>query len=111
MLQQALQKLQAEITGNPKNSYVQAVGGFLIKHVQSNPKNAALFIAEGKTIAGSLEAMKTEAQKKKSGNVGVLTDEEGFNIVLKYYGVKVPETVPPQATAASFDASLDDLLE
>lgn len=108
MLQQALQKLQAEITGNSKNGYVQAVGGFLIKHVQENPETSKLIMNPDKTIAGSLESMRAEAQKNKTGNVGVLSDEEGFKIVLKYYGVQLPEAAP---VTSSFDASLDDLLE
>ena len=112
MLQQALQKLTAEIAAvDKKNKYVPVVGGFLINHVRNNPEHAELILTEGKTIAGSLNAMQAEASKFVVNQCGVLSDEEGFNIVLKYYGVNVPEVAPAIATqAANFDLSLDDLL-
>jgi hypothetical protein len=113
MLQQALQKLQTEIGSvDKKNKYVPVVGGFLINHVRNNPEHASLILVDGKTVSGSLEAMKAEAKKQASDGVGVLTDEEGFNVVLKYFGVDVPDPVAPEPepTARNFNVSLDDLL-
>lgn len=108
MIQQAMQKIQAEIAEKPNDKYVQVVGGFLINHVRSNPQDAELIMTDGKTIAGSLNAMREEARKHQSGGVGVLTDEEGFAIVLKYFGVNVSEK--KQDPAADFNVSLEDLL-
>lgn len=109
-MKEALTKLQVEITTNSKNKYVQVVGGFLINHVRNNPEDAQLIMAEGKTIVGSLEAMKAEGKKNQSNGVGVLTDQEGFAVVLKYFGVKVPEVEPTPTPPAEFNVSLDDLL-
>ncbi|MFX3635429.1 MAG: hypothetical protein ACE3L7_04020 [Candidatus Pristimantibacillus sp.] len=113
MLQNALQKLSTEVgSADKKNKFVPVVGGFLINHVRENPEHAALIMADGKSIAGSLEAMKNEAKKQAVNGFGMLTDEEGFNVVLQYYGIDVPETpkmenIPP---AVNFNIALEDLL-
>ncbi|MNI25923.1 hypothetical protein D3C73_796020 [compost metagenome] len=111
MLQQALQKIGTEISAEKKNKYLPAVGSFLINHLRNNPQDANKIMTEGKTIAGSLNAMKDEAKKNQDNGIGMLADEEAFNIVLKYYGVPVAE--PERGTiakAVNFDISLDDLM-
>lgn len=117
MLQQALQKIQAELAEKPKDKYVQVIGSFLMDHVRNHPDHAPFILVEGKSIAGSLNAMKEEARKNQSNGVGVLTDEEGFAIVLKYFAIeaaKEPAAVVVSAaispTVPTFEATLDDLL-
>lgn len=109
MLKEALEKLQVEITAHPKNKYAAVVGGFMMDRIRDHPEDAEKVMVEGKTIAGSLDAMKAEAKKNQANGVGVLTDEEGFAIVLGYYGIIRPQ---PEAIPAprSFDVTLDDLL-
>ena len=58
--------------------------------------------------------MQKEAQKKKVGNTAMFTPQEGFNIVLQYFGItgaqaSVP-AAPEKRKAVSFDVSLDELL-
>lgn len=110
MLQQALQKLQQEIGEKSKDTYVQHVGAFLIGYVRQHPEHAAFIIADGKSISGSLSAMKEEARKNQSNGVGVLSDEEGFAIALKHFGIPVrggaSKAVEPELTVSS----IDDLL-
>ncbi|WP_281885624.1 hypothetical protein [Paenibacillus sp. YYML68] len=111
MLKEALNKLQAEVTAKPKDKYVAVVAAFLMNHVRSNPQHAELILAQGKNIEGSVSAMKEEARKQQQNGVGVLTDEEGFATVLKYYGVAVvSQAAFAQSTApATLNVSLDDL--
>ncbi|MDP4095450.1 hypothetical protein OIN60_01415 [Paenibacillus sp. P96] len=109
MLQQALQKLQQEIGKHSKDAYVQHVGAFLMGYVRQHQEHAAFILTEGKTITGSLAAMKEEARKKQSNRVGVLSDQEGFDIVLKYFGVPMQQDKAAVA-APVLKASLDDLL-
>ncbi|MGF6356140.1 hypothetical protein ABIE27_004055 [Paenibacillus sp. 4624] len=109
MIQQALQKLQKEMGENAKDDYVQHVGSFLTSYVRSHPEHAAFVLTDGKNIAGSLNAMKEEAKKKQSNGVGVLTDQQGFEIALKYFGVPVQEEKSNEAPSI-LNASLDDLL-
>ncbi|OME05784.1 hypothetical protein BSK60_33100, partial [Paenibacillus odorifer] len=58
-------------------------------------------LAEGKTIAGALTAMKTEASKNKFDGMAMLTDEEGYAIALEYFGftgtIPAPAVAPAQA--------------
>ncbi|MGG1673297.1 hypothetical protein ACIFOE_22200 [Paenibacillus sp. NRS-1783] len=109
MLQQALQKLQQELGQKAKDAYVQHVGAYLIEYVRKHPEHAAFVLTDGKTIVGSLAAMKEAAKKKQSNGVGVLTDQEGFEIALKYFCIPVQSeqvTVAP----SGLEAYLDDLL-
>lgn len=85
-MKKAIEKLNDEMENN-KASYVQAVGGFLLQHLEEDATAADKILEEGKTIAGSLEEMRKEAEKQKVGNVAVLSDEDGFAAVLKYYGI------------------------
>lgn len=120
-MNEAVKKLQTEMDLNKNNSYIQAVGQFLLGHLSQHSEDAQKIMIADKTIAKSLNAMRTEAEKKKSGNCAVLTDQEGFAIVLKYFGIEgapevkstdvpVSQPQPEPAKAAAFDISLDDLL-
>lgn len=93
-MQKAVKKLNDEMKKD-KNSYVQAVGGFLLKHLEENPDSAENINVAEKTIAGSLNEMKKEASKQRVGGVAVLTDAEGFATVLKYFsiGKEIPAEV------------------
>ena len=95
-------KLRSEMAANAANAYVQLVGQYLLDMLSANPDVADALAAEDKTILGSLAAMEAEARKKKQGNVGMLTPDEGYAIVRNYFGIaerKAPDII-----------SLDDLL-
>lgn len=79
-------KISEEMKKERNNPYVKVVGEFLLKEVVENNDAAEAIANSNKTIMGSLEAMRAEAAKKKTGNYAVLTDDEGFNIVCVYYG-------------------------
>lgn len=117
----AIAKIQSEMDANKANGYVQVVGAFLLHHLESNPNDAGMIMADGKTILKSLDEMKKVAEKKKVGNCGVIDPQEGFAIVLKCFGIdsapapfgcQPRETiaVKPTPLKASFDIKLDDLL-
>ena len=123
MLEQAISKVRAEMTQNNANSYIQVVGGFLLDHLDKNPQDAEKILVADKTIGKSLDEMRKAAEKKKVGNCAVLTDQDGFEVVLKYFGIntkpsayvtKPVENVtekPKNVTSSNdFDVNLDDLL-
>ncbi|SFH36460.1 hypothetical protein SAMN05660649_04914 [Desulfotomaculum arcticum] len=123
MFNNAMTKIRSEITQNPNNPYVQVVGEFLIKHLEANPEAAEKIINQDKTIRKSLDEMRKVAEKKKVGNCAVLSDQEGFTVVLKYFDIDedaalpvpaaAPVVSPPAAAVLSsvdFDVKLDDLL-
>lgn len=117
-MKRAVEKLNFEMRKD-KSPFVQVVGQFLLRHLESDPAAAEKIMPVSKSIAGSLSEMRKEAEKRKVGNVAVLSDEEGFAAVMKYFGiegrvkassdVKVPEGVEEKASAG-FSASLDDFL-
>ena len=125
MIENAISKLRTEMGQNNNNPYIQVVGQFLLSHLETNPDIAEKIINSEKTIAKSLNEMEKEAKKRKVGNCAVLTDQEGFDIVLKYFGVEgqVPsrpveiKTVEVrrdepevQKAQADFDVKLEDFL-
>jgi hypothetical protein len=85
-MQAAIEKLIDEIQKN-NNPYVQVIGRFLIDHVNANSSSAEKILANDKTIIGSLDEMRKEAEKVKVNNCAVLTDQQGFAIVLEYFGI------------------------
>jgi hypothetical protein len=108
MLEKAKEKLLDEM-GSNDSAYVQAVGGMLLDHIGRHPSDAEKILAEGKTISGSLKEMQSVARGKASGGVAVLTDAEGFAVVLKYFGIGGGQAAEP-APAADFSTSLDAYL-
>jgi hypothetical protein len=119
MLDKAIEKIRDEMVSKTNDTYIQVVGDMLLHHLAVNPTAADKIMANGKTIAGSLSAMRSAAEKKKSGNCAVLTDAEGLAVVLKYFGIEgnasTPSPVPavstsPKPPAIDFDVKLDDLL-
>lgn len=129
MLNKAIKKINEEIE-KVSNPYVKVVGEFLLKQLKAIPEAAEKILAKDKSILKSLDEMQKAAQKKRVGNCAVLTDQEGFEIVLKYYGIESKSvevvtsdrkiiTVPAEniikevnkkADEIEFDVSLDDLL-
>jgi len=119
MLNKAIEKLKAEMKQNNNNAYIQVVGEFLLQHLEVNPGAAEMILQNEKTIGKSLNEMKKVAESKKVGNCAVITDNEGFTIVFKYFDIKdtpviiskskinTPEIKPKNV---DFNISLEDLL-
>lgn len=122
MSAEAIAKIEAEMKANKDDSYIQYIGQFLLQRLEANPDDAAKLASKDKTIAKSLEAMEKEARKKQKNGRAMLTPDEGFAIVLKYFGitgaaapVPTPTSVAPPAVTAKnpisdFDVKLDDFL-
>lgn len=121
MLEQAINKIHEEMEKNKDNEYIQVIGAYLASYLRENPSAAANIMTEGKTIEGSLSAMRKVAEKKKKGNFAVLTPSEGYKAVFEYYGIwkggeepaavtYAQEVQPPKKTSG-FNVSLNDLLD
>lgn len=119
MIDKAVEKIRDEMVAKTKDTYIQVVGDMLLHQLTVNPAAADKIMAKDKTIAGSLDAMRKVAEGKKSGSCAVLTDAEGFAVVLEYFGINgaastlspVPAASPvPKPASTDFDIRLDDLL-
>jgi hypothetical protein len=103
MIDDAVSKLKNEMAQNANDTYVKVIGEFLLKHLELNPGSAEKVMNDGKTIKASLNEMQKEARKKQVNNCAVFSDQEGFEIVLKYFGIK-----PGQVLKASYDEKQDE---
>ena len=83
----AMDKLRDEMAKS-KDKYVQVVGEYLTDYLLAHPEAEAALLEKGKSIEGSLETVRGEAQKVRQGNVAVLDDRTVFGIVLGYFGLK-----------------------
>lgn len=92
MIERAIKKINDEIK-KENNPYVKVIGQYLLSIVKNNEDAAEKVIAEEKSIMKSLEEMRKEAEKVKVGNMAMLSDEEGFAIVLKYFGIGKEENI------------------
>lgn len=127
MVEQAMAKLKAELRVEKVHPYVSAIGNFLMDFLKDNPTSAEKILTEGKTIIGSMKAMRKIAEKQKVDNFAVLTHEQGFKAVLDYFDIKTSapgtKTATPNKTnyapkepvtaprpAQRFEASLDEFL-
>jgi hypothetical protein len=112
MLQQAMKKLRDEISSSEKkHKFVPVIGGFLMQHLKDHPEHAELIVKDDKTVAGSLQAMQSAARKVAAGGVSMLTNEEGFAIVLQYFGIATEQpTQIAEPQVVGLNLSVDDLL-
>lgn len=83
----AMDKLRDEMAKS-KEYYVQVVGEYLTDYLLAHPEAEAALLEKGKHIAGSLAAVRKEAEKVKTGNMAILDDRTVFGIVLGYFGLK-----------------------
>lgn len=88
MITKAINKLKAEMDKENKDAYVKVIGDFMLQHLNKYPEAAENILAEGKTIAKSIDEMAKVAKKKAVNGRAMLTDQEGFEIVLKYFGIE-----------------------
>ena len=87
------------------------VGEYLTDYLREHPSAAAAILKDGKTIEGSLRAMKDYASKQpRNENCVVVTPEDGLRIVSEYFGLQAAKPEPKQQRAASDELDLDALL-
>lgn len=115
MLERAENKIREEMNNSKKSHYVQVVGEMLLGYLKNNPNASEKILPEDKSIEKSLDEMRKVAETKKQGNYAVLSDQEGFNVVLKYFGLgdaSVPLVSKPLQTntEGDFNVNLEDLL-
>ncbi|EJY57272.1 hypothetical protein URH17368_0062 [Alicyclobacillus hesperidum URH17-3-68] len=98
MYEKAVEKLTTEMAANEKHPYVQMIGQYLLAHLEKHPEHAERILAEGETILKSLDAMRRYAETKRVGNMAVISDADGYGIVLQYFDCwdGEPFDIPPE---------------
>lgn len=88
MLTEAIKKIQDEIEKN-KNEFTEVVGAFLVQHLKENEADSEKILRVDKTIANSFKEIEKVAKTKRKGNSALIGPKEGFEIVMKYFGIEV----------------------
>lgn len=105
---------------NNADGCVKVVGKYLLDLVSQSEENAEAVLNKKCSIKKSLDVMKTEVKKKAKNGMAVLTDEEGFKIIRKYYGIGKPDEENPKIIKLDtgkiipdvvLDIDLDSLLD
>ena len=85
MIERAIEKIKSEMEQKKDNSYIQAIGDYLLKQVEINRNAAEKMCNEKKSIEKSLKEVEKVARKKAVAGCAVLSDNEVFKIVREYY--------------------------
>jgi hypothetical protein len=84
-MEKAIEKIEAEKLAT-KNPTIQRIADFLLEQLETHPEYAEKIVVDGKTIASSLKMMARYAMQFRDDNAATISDDEGFGIVLQYYG-------------------------
>ena len=113
MINRAMDKIRDEMAAKPENDGVQFLGGWLTGQLEQKPDVAALILADGKTIEGSIKEIEKYASKHRTGNYACVPPDKALEIVAGYYGMDEAEMTEPQAPAkpqpAPTRVEMDDL--
>lgn len=89
MIDKAIEKLNAEMQKDAGDRYLEIIGHYVIDRCDGA---VAAGVAAGKTLKGAMDAVMARAKKaKRRGIVAVLTPEEMFGEVDRYFGL-APDT-------------------
>lgn len=102
MKEKAIEKINAEMQKNPDNQYIEIIGHYIID--KCNSEDAAnKVMAEGKSLAGCLDQIKNIAREKAVNNVGVVSEQEAFGTVDKYFGFTEEQAKTKETVAIDLD--------
>ena len=127
MLNKAIEKIKSEVENN-KKQYIKLIGDFIIDHLTKNPSDAEKVLNEDKTLVKAFNKVREAASKVQVNGCGIVSDADGFKIVLEYYEISgEPTNFNPLQDKDNqvseqkdnviklhnkrFDADLDDLLD
>lgn len=81
----AIEKINREMQKEPDDLYTEIVGHYVIDRCV-DPACERAAAEDDKTLDGAMRAIRQAAEKKKKGNVAVLTPQEVFQAVDTYFG-------------------------
>jgi len=81
---EAKEKIKQEIEANKDNRYINYIGTYLLGYLEKH-EDFAEHVLKNKTISESIDAMRAEAKKHQDQGVALISDVEGFQIVVDYF--------------------------
>ena len=108
---QAIGKLDKEME-QAKDPCSKYIAEQLLQLATSCPEVAEKILAEKKSLAGALDAIKAEAKKHAVGGCGCVDEAQAVEIACKYYNIKATEpaagaTAAHQALGKTLETSMD----
>lgn len=85
MIEKAIEKIKREMSENKEDSYIQAIGDYLLKQVEINIDAVKKILSNDKSIRGSLEEIERILKKNTKTRCVCLSDKEVFKMVREYY--------------------------
>lgn len=104
MIDEAIEKINAEMQKNPSDPYTEIIGHYVIDRCMDEAF-AAKVCADKKTLKGAMEAVKGRAKKTASGGVAVLLPCHVFDEVDKYFGLPTDLAAQQKAMLAASGAA------
>ncbi len=98
----AIERINAEMQKKPDDRYTEIVGQYVIDRCAAPEEEKK--VTEDKTLKGAMEAVYGLAQKKKQGNMAVLTPADVFGEVDKYFGFTTDEAAQWKAVGLTAPA-------
>lgn len=107
----AIEKLDKEMEA-AKDPCFKYIAEQLLQMATSCPEVAEKILAEKKSLAGALDAIKAEAKKHAVGGCGCVDEAQAVEIACKYYNIKATEptaepTAAHQALGKTPEMSMD----
>lgn len=95
---QAIKKLDKEMEAakDPCSKYIAEQ---LLQQATSCPEVAEKILAEKKSLAGALDAIKAEAKKHTVGGCGCVDEAQAVEIACRYYNIKAAKPAAEPAAA------------
>lgn len=105
MLQKITDRLEKECEENINDRMKRVICNHVLEKLSDVPEDILKKIADNDemTLEGAIDRMRNAAQKKSTGNYGVLSDEEGYAIVDAYFGINCEAAEDSDETVSLFD--------
>ena len=82
----AIEKINTEMQKRPDDLYMEIIGHYIIDRCGADEACEKKASDEVKTLSGAMTAVRNAAQKKAVSNCAVLTPDEVFSNIDKYFG-------------------------
>lgn len=96
----AFEKINTEMQKRPDDLYMEIIGHYIIDRCGADKTCEKKASAEEKTLTGAMAAVRNAAQKKAVSNCAVLTPDEVFSNIDKYFGFPADGGARERATAS-----------
>lgn len=101
MKDEAITKINDEMWKDPANTFVEAIGHYLIDKCGRSEQAAAAIMNPDKTLKGCCDTIVDKAWKKAKGNVAAIQDDTVFGWADEYFGIASDGTGAAAPTQAA----------